>query len=177
MRRHLLNIGCSSAIFLTAVALVTLLARAPFGEIYATIAGRAENDRTAAITLLGAIKPSVEVDVAIKKDARYVILRIDDAKATDVTIMLPSAWHLEEVLYAHASDVKNNQGDRETTYFLTLIDGKIELRFKAESPFDSISFSDDAANPALFTLTVIDLAGETVKKEVKIVERSAIVRL
>lgn len=172
-----LGIVVSSLIFLTAIAAVILLARAPFGEIYGTLLGGAGNSRTASITLYGTSKPNVEMSVAEKENAQYIILSIEDATAKELTLTIPSGWHLEEARGVRASDIAPYAASERTTLMIPMIERSVELRFTTNEKFESVAFTHDASSPALFTLIHLTLVNGASEKKSEIVEESTMMEL
>jgi len=180
MLRRIATYLLPASIFLVAIAGVALLARAPFGEIYGTLLSSGENEDAAAITLYGMTKPLVEMSVAAKESAQYIIFSIEDAGAVQATLTVPSDWRLQESRGVHASSIATYQGTGRVTHIIPFTEndgGKIELRFLATAPFAGIAFSHDAHSPALFTLTHITLPAETTTRNTRIVEGAAIIAL
>ncbi|HLD08093.1 MAG TPA: hypothetical protein VJB60_03435 [Candidatus Peribacterales bacterium] len=167
----------SSAIFLTAIAFVTLLARAPFGEIYGTLLGFGDETRTASISLYGMTKPEVTLSVASKDRALSIIFSFKDPSAKEATLTVPGDWHLTEVRGAHASDIAEYATDERLTLIIPMQEQSVEIRFSGTTPFGSVAFAHDAPSPALLTLTHISLPEETTERNVRIVEGSATVEL
>ena len=170
-------LALSSAVFLTAVAAVTLLSRAPFGEIYSTLLSSAKNTQTAAINLAGCAKPEVDLSVAEKGDASYIIMKLSDKNTSEVTLTIPASWHLEEVRGVYIQDIASYSADDRLTLFIPLHEGSAELRFETAEKFENIAFSHDSAFPMLVTFTRISLhEGEPVR-EVRLIERSGVLAL
>jgi len=112
-----LGIALSSLIFLTAIAAVTLLARAPFGEVYGTLLGETGGTRTASITLYGTTKAKVEMSVAEKENAKYIILSIEDLAPFDTPdrVMLSSPSKSEGVSKHNGQATQGDtRGDTQT---------------------------------------------------------------
>ena len=125
-------------------------------------------------------KPVVEIDIAEKDDALYIIFMIEDTEASSATLTVPIDWKIQESRGVHASDIATYEGLGRITHIIPFAadaGGKIELRFTATTPFDAIAFSHDAPSPALLTLTHIALPKETTTRNTRIVEGSAVVRL
>ena len=180
MLRRIATYLLPASIFLVAIAGVALLARAPFGEIYGTLLSSGENEDAAAITLYGMTKPIVEMSVAAKESAQYIILSIEDAGASQATLTVPGDWRLQESRGVHASSIATYQGTGRVTHIIPFTEnsgGKIELRFLATAPFAGIAFSHDAHSPALFTLIHLTLTDGASERKSKIVEESATVEL
>lgn len=171
---RLTTLALSSTIFLIAIATVTFLSRAPFGEIYSTLLGSAKNTQTVAINLAGCTKPEVDLSVAEKGAASYIIMKLNDNNAPELTLTVPSEWKLEEVRGVYIQDIAKYPSEEKLTLFVPLNDGSAELRFESEGSFEEIAFSHDAAPPALVTLTRISLPeGESVQ-EVRMIEGAGI---
>ncbi len=168
----------SATVFLIAVASVTLLSRAPFGEIYATLLSIGEETEAASITLYGATKPEVNLTVATK-DAHtvYAILSMTDPSSEELTLTVPGDWHLEEARGAHASDIAEYGGTERLTLIVPMRERAIELRFTLKNAFASVAFSHDGDSPALFTLTQLDLPGRKTTKKVQLVENAGTVEM
>lgn len=163
-------LALSSAVFLTAIAAVTLLSRAPFGEIYSTLLSSAKNTQTATINLAGCTKPEVDLSVAEKDEASYIIMKLSDKNADELTLTIPSDWQLEEVRGVYIQDIASYPTGDRLTLFIPLNDGKAELRFESELSFDEVAFSHDAVAPALITLTRISLNNGEPVREVRLIE-------
>ena len=111
------GLALSSLIFLTAIAAVTLLARAPFGEVYGTLLGETGGTRTASITLYGTTKAKVEMSVAEKENAKYIILSIEDLAPFDTPdrVMLSSPSKSEGVSKHNGQATQGDtRGDTQT---------------------------------------------------------------
>lgn len=171
-----MSVGWSSAIFLTAIAAVALLSHAPFGELYATMLGRAEH-AAAEIVLMGGTKPELSLVVAKENGGRFIVLTLTDPVAGEAKLKIPSDWHVEEVRYAFAADIGRYDKEGMSTLLLPLPNHKIELRLSATEPFEAISFSHDGTSSALLSLTSISPNGGAPREEVKIVEREIMLEL
>ena len=151
------------------------LSMTPWGSTFATIPGYSKEEKTAAVRLSGFLKPKVTMGIAESEKGVWVRVGLEGTEGTEgtdgteVTISVPTSWHLEEVRGVHVRDIAREESGGQMHLvipgrcpaFAEATAGRqvsgvrcqVELLFVTETPFDSLRFSHDSASPSLLKLT------------------------